>query len=921
MATLRNIEIVGGGPSGLYVGILLKEAFPDARINVTEQNSADATFGFGVVFSDEALDFLAADDPATHALITPEMERWRNMTLVHKGETVVIDGVGFSAIGRLELLKLLQARAADAGLDVRFNQRISSIDELEADVIIGADGLNSLVRTSDPAAFGTTMEHFENHFAWFGTTLPFDTLTQTFVATDRGTFNAHHYRYAPGMSTFIVECDHATYEAYGFADLDETETARIAEEVFADTLKGHRLVANNSIWRQFPRLWCEKWVAGNRALLGDAVHTAHYSIGSGTRLAMEDAIALVKALQSEASVEAALAAYQATRQPIAHKIVNAANTSALWYDKFAEWMKLEPYDFAFSYITRSGRVDMERLRRIAPKFMTNYEDYRARVARSAEAPAIVDPVPDDAPGAREIGFQRTAHPNCSATLFDNLDRNPDAVAVTGPAGTLTYRELCAEASRWGNAFAAAGLTRGERIVFFLDDTPSYPAAFFGAVRAGFVPVLLNTQATPDLLRFFVADTGARIALCEAPLTAIFEDPEMRAAGLERVIVANADGSVPEGFQPAAAFLDGQPDTLAVADTGPDDMAFWMYSSGSTGRPKGIVHLHHDMAYSEASYARSILGLTAEDVCFSVPKIFFAYGFGNAFTFPFSVGATTVLMPGRPEAQAVLDTVETYKPTVLFGLPTLYTALARADGVRDRDLSSIRLSVSAAEILSEDVFTAWKDLTGKGPVEGLGSTELLHVYLSNTVDAQELGSAGKRVPGYEVVLRDPDGNECAPGEEGVMWVRGHSSAPLYWNRPEQTAKTMRGEWIYTGDRFVEKDGFYFFQGRADELIKVSGQWVWPLEVERCLNEHPHVQECAVFAHQLDDKRMTLRAVVALRNGHAASEDETRSLQSYVKDHLIAYKYPRIVDYVDELPKTGTGKIDRQALLRLSKDGTD
>ncbi|MGX1308723.1 benzoate-CoA ligase family protein [Amorphus suaedae] len=913
MTSLGHVEILGGGPAGLYVGILLKQAFPEARVRVTEQNPADATFGFGVVFSAQALDFLKADDPETHALITPEMERWQNMTLVHKGETVVIDGVGFSAIGRLELLKLLQARARDAGVDLGFGHRLENVDDLQADLIIGADGLNSLVRASDEAAFKPSIEHFSNRFAWFGTTLPFETLTQTFRATERGTMNAHHYRYAPGMSTFIVECDAATFDAYGFADLDEAATAQICEEVFAETLKGHKLVANNSIWRRFPRLWCENWVSGNRALMGDAVHTAHYSIGSGTRLAMEDAIALVRALREEESVDAALSAYQATRPPIAKKIVDAANTSALWYDRFPEWMQLDPLDFAFSYITRSGRVDLERLRKASPGFMAAIDAGRASGPAGRAEAAIVDPV-GETDGDREIGFVRADHPNCSATLFDNLDRKPDAVAVTGPAGTLTYRALCAEAARWGNAFAAAGLARGERIVFFLDDTPAYPAAFFGAVRAGFVPVLLNTQATPDLLRFFVADTGARIALCEAALGALFDDPEMRANGLERTVVVNGSGALADGFEHADAFLAGQPETLAAADTGPDDMAFWMYSSGSTGRPKGIVHLHHDMAYTQASYAEAILKLAPGDVCFSIPKVFFAYGFGNAFTFPFSVGATAVLMPGRPEAERVLDVVEAFRPTVLFGLPTLYTALARADSIARRDLSSIRLSVSAAEILSADVFNTWKGLTGKGPVEGLGSTEMLHVYLSNTAEEQRLGSAGKRVPGYEVVLRDPDGNDVGPGQEGVMWVRGNSSAPLYWNRPETTETTMRGDWIYTGDRFVEEDGFYFFQGRADDLIKVSGQWVWPLEVERCLNEHPHVQECAVLAHELEDRRMTLRAVVALRDGYAGTPEETRLLQDHVKQVLIAYKYPRIVEYVAELPKTGTGKIDRQALAR-------
>ncbi len=528
--------------------------------------------------------------------------------------------------------------------------------------------------------------------------------------------------------------------------------------------------------------------------------------------------------------------------------------------------------------------------------------------------SINDPVGHTA-GAAEIGFDKGAYPNCSAILFDNLARNPDRLAVTGPAGSLTYRELCAEAARWGNAFARFGLERGDRIAFFLDDTPAYPAAFFGAVRAGFVPVLLNTLTTPDLLNFFLVDTGARIAVCESEFAGQFNAATMKETRLARIVMANGDGPLPDAvFVHAADFLNGQDDHLDCADTGPDDMAFWMYSSGSTGRPKGIVHLHHDMAYTDQSFARSILGLKPDDICFSVPKIFFAYGFGNAFTFPFSAGATTLLMPGRPDPESVVSTIERFRPTVLYGLPTLYTAICRMPGIEARDFSSLRQTMSAAEILSEDVFNAWKKLTGLKPVEGLGSTEVLHIYLSNTVEEQRLGSAGKRVPGYEVLLRDGDGNDVQPGEEGVMWVRGTSSAPCYWNRPDKTAETMRGDWIYTGDRFIEKDGFFYFQGRADDLIKVSGQWVWPMEVERCLNDHPHVHECAVLAHQLPDKRMALRAVICLRDGHNGNDAEAKLLQDHVKKTLLPFKYPRIVEFVDELPKTGTGKLDRQALVR-------
>ncbi|MEM8647936.1 MAG: AMP-binding protein, partial [Pseudomonadota bacterium] len=274
--------------------------------------------------------------------------------------------------------------------------------------------------------------------------------------------------------------------------------------------------------------------------------------------------------------------------------------------------------------------------------------------------------------------------------------------------------------------------------------------------------------------------------------------------------------------------------------------------------------------------------------------------------------TTLLMPGRPDPTRILNAIETFKPTVFFGLPTLYTALCRTDGIAGRDLSSIRQSMSAAEVLSEEIYAAWKELVGHGPTEGLGSTELLHVYLSNDLDEHKIGAAGKRVPGYEIKLVSPEQEDVGPGGEGVMMVRGHSSAPCYWNRPDKTRETMRADWIWTGDRFLERGGYYYFQGRADDLIKVSGQWVWPLEIERCLNEHPAVHECAVLAHQLQDRRMSLRAVVKLKHGYVGDEAQTRDLQDFVKAQLLPFKYPRIVEYTRELPKTGTGKINRQAL---------
>jgi acetyl-CoA synthetase len=526
---------------------------------------------------------------------------------------------------------------------------------------------------------------------------------------------------------------------------------------------------------------------------------------------------------------------------------------------------------------------------------------------------LTDPVALNAAGAQEIGFDKAQHRNCSDILWQNLARNADKTAVTGPNGSLSYRELIAEAARWGHAFTRAGLTRGERIAFFLDDTPVYPAAFYGAVRAGLVPVLLNIQTKPDVLNYFLKDSGARIALVESQLDGVFNDETLAGTELDRLVIANGSADLAKSIE-AESFLDGSDTVLDAADTGPDDMAFWMYSSGSTGRPKGIVHLHHDVAYIHDSFGAHVLKLSQDDICYSVPKAYFAYGFGNSLVFPFAVGATTLLVPDQPRPEAVLKAIEIYRPTVLFGLPTLYTALCRAPDINSRDLTSLRQSMSAAEILSEDVYTAWEAKVGHGPTEGLGSTEMLHIYLSNRLDDHRLGAAGARVPGYEIRLETPEGRPAQPGEEGVMFVRGHSSAPTYWNRPDKTRDTMRGDWIYTGDRFVEKDGFYYFQGRADDLVKVSGQWVWPLEVERCLNEHPDVNECAVLAEQMDDKRTALRAIVSLVQGGTGDEAQTQRLRDHIKTHLTPYKAPRLFDYLLHLPKTGTGKIDRQALIR-------
>jgi 2-polyprenyl-6-methoxyphenol hydroxylase-like FAD-dependent oxidoreductase len=321
------------------------------------------------------LEFLKEDDPAIFNAITPDLERWDGIAIHHRGERVMLDGIGFTAIGRLHLLRLLQKQARDEGVDVAFNRPVTDLSEFAGtDLIVGADGVSSLVRRSDEAAFGASVSYLTNRFAWFGTTKVFDTLSQTFLETEHGPINAHHYRYSPTMSTFLVECSEQTFFAAGFDNMNEDETATALERVFAQTLDGHRLISNRSIWRQFPIIHNERWSAGNKVILGDALHTAHFSIGSGTRLAIEDAIALARAIRSDLrDVPAALAAYQAQRKPILDKLVTAANASAAWYENFGEHMSLAPYDFALSYLSRTGRMDIERIRRISPKFVAEYE--------------------------------------------------------------------------------------------------------------------------------------------------------------------------------------------------------------------------------------------------------------------------------------------------------------------------------------------------------------------------------------------------------------------------------------------------------------------------------------------------------------------------------------------------------------------
>jgi 2-polyprenyl-6-methoxyphenol hydroxylase-like FAD-dependent oxidoreductase len=369
-----KIVILGGGPAGLYCAYLLKRARPSANIHLVEQNPADATFGFGVVFSEQALGFLARDDPDTHAAITPHMEAWNDLTVVHRNARIAIDGVGFTSIGRLKLLRLLQERARSVGIAPVHGQTATSLEAFaDADLIIGADGVNSLVRNTHAEQFGASVNWGNNRFIWYGVDKAYPTLTQTFRETGMGPLTVHHYRYEPERSTFLVEVDAQTWERAGIARMNSAQSRELCETVFAPELDGRPLLSNKSEWRRFPKVHNQRWSVDNKVLLGDALHTAHFSIGSGTRMAMEDAIALAKSIEQHPNdLREALSAYEAIRRPVVEKLVAAAEASLGWYENMATHMKLSPLEFAHSYITRSGRLDDARLAKLSPRFMAAY---------------------------------------------------------------------------------------------------------------------------------------------------------------------------------------------------------------------------------------------------------------------------------------------------------------------------------------------------------------------------------------------------------------------------------------------------------------------------------------------------------------------------------------------------------------------
>jgi benzoate-CoA ligase len=484
---------------------------------------------------------------------------------------------------------------------------------------------------------------------------------------------------------------------------------------------------------------------------------------------------------------------------------------------------------------------------------------------------------------------------------DLIGRNLQAgrgakVAFIDDAGQCTYAELADRANRFGNHLLSLGLRMEDRILIAMHDSIDWPVAFLGAIKAGIVPVAVNTLLTPKDYEYMLADSRAKALLVSPPLKAQFEPFLSKLPFLKHVLVP-----------PFAELIAKSNPELKPAPTTRDDPCFWLYSSGSTGMPKGTVHVHSSLRLTAELYAQGVLGITASDVCFSAAKLFFAYGLGNSLTFPLSAGATAVLMAERPTPDAVFKRLVEKKPTMFYGVPTLYAGMLASPAFPSKAELRLRTCISAGEALPPQISKTFKEKTGVEILDGIGSTEMLHIFLSNRPGELRYGTTGKAVPGYELRLVDEQGNDVKQGELGELIIKGPTAANLYWNNRAKSRSTFQGEWTRSGDKYSrDADGFYAYGGRTDDMLKVSGIWVSPAEVEAALVSHDAVLEAAVVGKEDEQKLVKPKAYVVLKPGRQASVED---LQAYVKTRLAPYKYPRWIEFANELPKTATGKIQR------------
>ena len=503
-------------------------------------------------------------------------------------------------------------------------------------------------------------------------------------------------------------------------------------------------------------------------------------------------------------------------------------------------------------------------------------------------------------------------PRIYNAAYDLIQRNlradlADKVAYIDDRRSLTFRELDARSSAFANTLCALGVEREQRVFMCMRDTIDFPVVFLGSIKAGAIPVPVNTLLTQNDYAYMLEDCRARIAVVSETLLSVIDPLRATLPDFRRVLIADTDSSHGDSL---TRHLDQASETYRVAETVCDEACFWLYSSGSTGAPKGTVHMHSSLIQTAELYARPILGITESDVCFSAAKLFFAYGLGNSLTFPLSVGATTLLMAERPTPAAVFARFATHRPTIFSGVPTLYAGMLASPDLAQVAATRLRRCVSAGEPLPEEIGRRWQRRFGVDILDGIGSTEMLHIFISNRPDEVHYGSTGRPVPGYTVRLVDDDGNTVPRGAQGELQVAGPSSAQGYWNNRERTRTTFLGPWTRTGDKYVERpDGCLIYAGRSDDMLKVGGIYVSPAEVESALISHESVLEAAVVGREDQDGLVKPIGYVVVKPGVTSDEALSNQLKLHVKSRLAPYKYPRWIEFRDELPKTATGKIQR------------
>ena len=500
--------------------------------------------------------------------------------------------------------------------------------------------------------------------------------------------------------------------------------------------------------------------------------------------------------------------------------------------------------------------------------------------------------------------------NAAADLLKrNLQGNRGKkIAYVDDQGSYSYRELADRAGRFANGLRRLGIAQEQRILLALHDGIDFPVAFLGAIQAGVVPVCVNTLLTTGDYAYMLQDSRAQILVVSELLLPAFAPIIGKSSShLKHVIVSGNPGAAQMSF---ASLLAESELEKSFAATAADDMCFWLYSSGSTGAPKGTVHAHSSLVQSAELYGKPILGIEENDVVFSAAKLFFAYGLGNGLSFPMSVGATTILMAERPTPAAVFARLTQQRPTIFYGVPTLYAALLSSPDLPRADALNLRRCASAGEALPKDLGERWQRHFGVDILDGIGSTEMLHIFISNQPNDLRYGTTGKAVPGYEIRLVDDHGEPVKSGEIGDMHVKGPTRAILYWNNRERSQQTFAGEWTKSGDKYLQDEaGYFVYCGRSDDMLKVSGQYVSPVEVEAALATHESVLEAAVVGKADEDQLIKPQAFVVLKPNVNASDDLFEILKQHVKGKIAPFKYPRWIEFVPELPKTATGKIQR------------